>query len=89
MVTRATAGFVEFALASRRTEFPADARAMAVDAITDLLGCMVAGAGEPLAPMLAGIMFDAPEDAGVPLAVSGRFASPHDSALYNLSLIHI
>ena len=87
-MTRATAGFVEFALASRRTEFPADARAMAVDAITDLLGCMVAGAGETLAPMLAGIMFDAPEDAGIPLAVSGRFASPHDSALYNGALAH-
>ena len=87
-MTRATAGFVEFALASRRTEFPADARAMAVDAITDLLGCMVAGAGEPLARMLAGVVFDAPEDAGVPLAVSGRFAAPHESALYNGALAH-
>ena len=49
---------------------------------------MVAGAGEPLARMLAGIVFDAPEAAGVPLAVSGRFASPHDSALYNGALAH-
>ena len=61
-MTRATAGFVEFALASREAAFPAKARAMAIDAITDLLGCMVAGAGEHLASMLDALVFDVPAD---------------------------
>lgn len=59
---------------------------MATDAITDLLGCMIAGAGEPLADMLRGIVFDAP--GGAPLAVTDRTASPQDSALYNGALAH-
>ena len=87
-MTRATAGFVEFALASREAAFPAKARAMAIDATTDLLGCMVAGAGEHLASMLDALVFDVPADQGAPLAVSGRFASPQDSALYNGALAH-
>jgi len=61
---------------------------MAVDAITDLLGCMIAGAGEPLAKMLDTIVFDISSDRGVPLAASGRMVSPHDSALYNGALAH-
>ena len=84
----ATKMFVEFALDSRDRAFPERARSMAVDAITDLLGCMVAGAGEPLAEMLSRIVFDAPAEHGAPLAVSGRIASPHDSALYNGALAH-
>ena len=82
----ATEAFVDFAIRSRETTFPEKARAMAVDAITDLLGCMIAGAGEPLADMLSRIVYDAP--AGAPLAATGRKASPHDSALYNGALAH-
>lgn len=87
----ATASFVEFALRSRDGEFPERARAMAVDAITDCLGCMVAGAGEPVAGMLGRIVGDASDRSGfqaAPLAVSGRRASPHDAALYNGTLAH-
>ena len=87
-MTRATAGFVEFALASREAAFPAKARAMAIDATTDLLGCMVAGAGEHLASMLDALVFDVPADQGAPLAIAGRHASPQDSALYNGALAH-
>ena len=82
----ATEAFVDFAIRSRENTFPEKARAMAVDAITDLLGCMIAGAGEPLADMLSRIVYDAP--AGAPLAATGRKASPHDSALYNGALAH-
>lgn len=85
-MTGATDRFVQFAIASRETTFPQKARSMAVDAITDLIGCMIAGAGEPLAGMLGRIVHDAPE--GVPLVANGRTASPHDSALYNGALAH-
>ena len=87
----ATARFVEFALRSRDGEFPERARVMAVDAITDCLGCMVAGAGEPVAEMLGRIVGEATDRPGFPaspLAVSGRRASPHDAALYNGTLAH-
>ena len=89
MVTlRATNNFVQFALDSRPASFPEKARTMATDAITDLLGCMIAGGGEPLSEMLGEIVFDVPVSQGAPLAVSGRSASPHDSALYNGALAH-
>lgn len=84
----ATFAFVEFALEARTTGLPAKARSMAVDAITDLLGCMIAGAGEPLAKMLDRVVCDISSDQAVPLAASGRMASPHDSALYNGALAH-
>jgi 2-methylcitrate dehydratase PrpD len=84
----ATKDFIEFALCSDATPFPEKARAMATDAITDLLGCMIAGGGEPLAEMLSGIIFDVPTNHGAPLAATGRTSSPHDSALYNGALAH-
>lgn len=90
-MTQATKGFVDFARASRGGTFPETARNMAVDAITDCLGCMIAGAGEPIAGMLGRIVFDAAARPGTPtapLAATGRQASPQDSALYNGALAH-
>ena len=87
----ATSRFVAFARQSRDNSFPPKARAMAVDAITDCIGCIIAGAGEPVAQKLGRIVADAPDDAGgrfVPLIGTGRFAAPHDSALYNGTLAH-
>ncbi len=90
-MTDATRGFVDFALQSRGMGFPERARAMAIDAITDLLGCMIAGAGEPIAAKLNNIVGDAADRAGfpaTPLVVSGRKAAPQDAALYNGTLAH-
>ena len=87
----ATRDFVAFALAQRDGEFPERARSMAIDAITDLLGCMIAGAGEPVAGMLSRIIGDAvdhPDLPAAPLTSSNRMAAPHDSALYNGTLAH-
>ena len=87
----ATTVFIEFVQHSRKTGFPERARAMAVDAFTDCLGCMVAGAGEPIAGMLENIIFDAtdrPETPAALMAVSGRRVSPPDAALYNGALAH-
>lgn len=64
---------------------------MAVDAITDCLGCMIAGAGEPIAGMLGRIVGDAVDRPDMPtaaLVASGRAATPHDAALYNGTLAH-
>jgi 2-methylcitrate dehydratase PrpD len=90
-MTKATSGFVDFALRSRVGEFPALARTMAVDAVTDCLGCMVAGAGEPIASKMGAVVADAVDAPGLvaaPLAVSGRLSSPQDAALYNGALAH-
>lgn len=90
-MTGATEAFVAFALSRRGTNFPEKARAMAVDAITDCLGCMVAGAGEPVAGMLGRIVGDAvdrPDCPAAPLVASDRLAAPCDSALYNGTLAH-
>ena len=90
-MSAATHGFVTFALSQRKSEFPERARSMAVDAITDLLGCMIAGAGEPVAAKLDRIIGEATDRPGipaVPLAISNRKAAPHDSALFNGTLAH-
>ena len=90
-MSAATHDFVAFALSQRKSEFPERARSMAVDAITDLLGCMIAGAGEPVAAKLNRIIGEATDRPGipaVPLAVSKRKATPHDSALFNGTLAH-
>ena len=90
-MSAATHDFVTFALSQRKSEFPERARSMAVDAITDLLGCMLAGAGEPVAAKLDRIIGEATDRPGipaVPLAISNRKAAPHDSALFNGTLAH-
>lgn len=90
-MTAATHDFIAFALNQRGRDFPDRARAMAVDAITDCLGCTIAGAGEPVAGMLGRIVGDAvdrPDMPAAPLVSSGRMAQPHDAALYNGTLAH-
>ena len=70
---------------------PERARAMAVDAITDCIGCMIAGAGEPVAGMLGHVVGDAVDRENypaAPLVAAGRMAAPHDAALYNGTLAH-
>jgi len=91
-VTEATRKFAEFAIASRRWEFPVRAREMAIDAITDCLGCIVAGAAEPLAASLRDVVGGgqaAHDDHPVgPLVGTGRRGTAYDSALYNGALAH-
>ena len=64
---------------------------MAVDAITDCVGCIIAGAGEPVAEKLAKVLGGTPASDGarrVPLIGTGCLAAPHDAALYNGTLAH-
>ena len=74
-MTDATRHFVSFASECHADSFPAKARAMAVDAITDCLGCMIAGADEQVSQKLARVVGGTPDDAGgsfVPLVGTGR-----------------
>jgi 2-methylcitrate dehydratase PrpD len=84
--TRAMASF-----AAHAGGFPALARARARDALTDCVGCMVAGSAEPLArPMRALVpSFDSASPAFASILVgTGRFAAPSDAALYNGTIAH-
>jgi 2-methylcitrate dehydratase PrpD len=78
-----------FALAPH--DFPALARQRARDAITDCVGCVIAGGAEPIAQPLAATLpaFAEPGAAfGSLLIGQGRYAAPADAALFNGTLAH-
>jgi 2-methylcitrate dehydratase PrpD len=80
-----TAGLARFA--AGRHAFPARARAMAVDAITDCLGCILAGTAEPLARPLLEVVTHG-DGGAVPLLGLGLRAPAPDAALVNGTLGH-
>ncbi len=90
-MTNGSRDFAEFALCSKDSDFPERARQMAVDAMTDCLACMIAGAREPLARKLlnviGGTTVDDDKPKG-PLVGTGMDGPAHDSALYNGALAH-
>ncbi len=85
----ATATMAAFAVREHR--LPALARARAQDALTDCVGCMVAGSTEPLTRPLLSLIpsFERP-DARFPalLVGAGRYAAPSDAALFNGAIAH-
>lgn len=82
-----TASLARFAVGAARRDFPSRAREMAVDAITDCVGCILAGTAEPLVgPLLEVVTTGA--DAPAPLLGLGRRAAPADAALVNGTLAH-
>lgn len=68
------------------TDFPAPARERAVDAITDCIGCLLAGASEPVASVVRAVVPTV--DNGARLIGSDAHASPADSALLHGTLAH-
>ena len=77
--------------AVRGGDFPALARQRAVDAITDCVGCMLAGSREDLAAPLLGVLptHAAPSpDARAVVVGTGRYAAPADAALFNGAAAH-
>jgi 2-methylcitrate dehydratase PrpD len=64
------------------------ARQRAVDAITDCVGCMLAGAGEPLAASLSRAIRTAGGSGSAVLAGQGACSSAIDAALFNGALAH-
>lgn len=90
-MTNGSHDFTEFALRSKDADFPERARQMAVDGITDCLGCMIAGTREPLAAKLLNVIGGGTVADGKPkgpLLGTQMEASAHDSALYNGTLAH-
>ena len=83
--------FAEFAAGALTAQFPARARQMAVDAISDSVGCQLLGAREPIADMLlATLAWSETPHPALPVALLGRqgFASPTDAALFGGTLTH-
>jgi len=78
-----------YTLGSADADFPPRARRFAADAITDCVGCMLAGAREPLAPMILNVVTSAPRGQGLaPLVGTALDAAPADAALYNGTVAH-
>ena len=78
-----------YALAARDDDFPAEARTRALDAITDCIACMLAGAKEPLAGMVKNVVSGAPRETGRALLVgTNEYSTPADAALYNGAIAH-
>jgi 2-methylcitrate dehydratase PrpD len=82
-----TATLARFAVGAAQCEFPARARAMAVDAITDCVGCILAGTGEKLVGPLLEVVAENPAAPAAMLGL-GRRAAPPDAALVNGTLAH-
>jgi len=84
-----TRGLATFALDDHL--FPSLARSRAVDAITDCVGCMIAGSREALAgPLLKSLASVESSHEQFPALMLGtaRYASPADAALYNGAIAH-
>ena len=78
-----------YALQARDDDFPAEARTRALDAITDCIACMIAGAKEPLASMVRNVVSGAPRETGRALLVgTNDYSTPADAALYNGAIAH-
>lgn len=78
----------EFTVDSRPEHFPRRAREMAVDAITDCVGCMLAGSREPLSGSILRVVADVTGRLAVPLVGTMRSASPEESALHGGAIAH-
>lgn len=79
------------AFAAGPVELPAEARARAVDAMIDCVGCMLAGAREPLAKPLLATLASSPrqtDNSNAAMIAAGRYATPGDAALYNGAVAH-
>ena len=89
-MSHATQSLATYAAQARNAEFPALARKRAVDAITDCIACMLAGANEPVAAKLFNVIPSSPASRQMPSLLVGRgaYAAPADAALFNGTVAH-
>jgi 2-methylcitrate dehydratase PrpD len=83
--------FARFVTESRGPSFPARARRLAVDGVTDAIGCMFAGASQPIATRIRRVIGFSPEPIStleVPCPAARGFTTPADAALYGATLTH-
>jgi len=78
----------DFALSLKHEDVPARGRKLAIDAITDCVGCILAGFNTSLAKPLLAVIGGPGERAGAALIGAKRTASLHDAALYHGTLGH-
>jgi 2-methylcitrate dehydratase PrpD len=81
----------EFAADATLSKFPDLARVRAIDAITDVVGCIRAGSPEPACQKLLRVLPNSgaqTEAANTLMIGASRFASPVDAALYNGTTAH-
>ncbi len=81
----------EFAAAASLAQFPELARSRAIDAITDVIGCIRAGSPEPACRKLLRVLphgAQASEAMPALLVGAAAYASPADAALYNGTAAH-
>jgi 2-methylcitrate dehydratase PrpD len=91
-MTGLTMRFADFAAHARYQDLPAQATPLLADAITDAIGCGLAGSREPMAAMLLeaiGASEPHSESAGGHILLGAhRRASAAEAALYNGAVIH-
>ena len=78
-----------YTLGATHSDFSERARRLAGDAITDCVGCMLGGAGEPLAPMMLKVVTGESGSLGSAILVGTNFnAAAVNAALYNGTIAH-
>lgn len=78
-----------FAVTAAHADFPDRARRIAMDAITDCVACMLAGAREPLASIILNVVSTTRSGgSGALLVGTALQAAPADAALYNGAIAH-
>ena len=90
-MSHATQSLARYASRARDADFPPLARQRAVDAITDCISCMLAGASETVvAKLLNVIPWSSAATAQMPSLLVGRgaYAAPADAALINGTVAH-
>jgi 2-methylcitrate dehydratase PrpD len=85
------ADLARFATQAHDGNLPDLARSLATDGMIDSIGCLFAGAGQPLASIVAGIVPRIASPEGLLRAtcpVLGGFAAPADAAFFGATLTH-
>src|SRR5579872_2910408 len=78
-----------YALGVTHDDFPEAARRIATDAITDCIGCMLAGAAEGWTAMIAKVALAESGGQGASVLVGqGACGSPGNAALFNGTIAH-
>lgn len=91
MIESPASAFARLAVRARTGGFPDEARSLAVDGITDCIGCLFAGAAQPVAQKIATIIARGDEPHGslvAPCPVIGGYTTPADAALFGATLAH-
>ena len=88
-MTTVTATLAEWALARNTSQLPADVREAARRCILDWMACAIAGASDPLIPLLTGAARDEGGNSACTLVAQKDRVSPLQAALINGATSHV